>query len=127
MADAGVLSARLAVVGARSVPSVAALLVTGIAALLVLPGDLTRAAALTDAAVLASFILVSLSLPRLSLTGATSARGGRRVADLVVPALAVLMCGGLLLHTGAASIAAAVVLALAGFALTFRRGARAPS
>ena len=127
MADAGVLSARLAVVGARSVPSVAALLVTGIAALLVLPGDLTRAAALTNAAVLASFILVSLSLPRLSLTGATSARGGRRVADLVVPALAVLMCGGLLLHTGAASIAAAVVLALASFALTFRRGARAPS
>jgi hypothetical protein len=44
-----------------------------------------------------------------------------------VPALAVLMCGGLLLHTGAASIAAAVVLALAGFALTFRRVARAPS
>jgi APA family basic amino acid/polyamine antiporter len=127
MADAGVLPARLAVVGPRSIPSLAALLVTGVAAVLVLPGDLTRAAALTDAAVLASFILVSLSLPRLTFAGATGARGGRYVADLAVPGLAVLMCGGLLLHTGGASIAAAVGLALLGLALTLRRGWRPPA
>jgi len=127
MADAGVLPARLAVVGPRSIPSLSALLVTGVAAVLVLPGDLTRAAALTDAAVLASFILVSLSLPRLTFAGATGARGGRYVADLAVPGLAVLMCGGLLLHTGGASIAAAVGLALLGLALTLRRGWRPPA
>jgi len=127
MADAGVLPARLAAVGPRSIPSLAALLVTGVAAVLVLPGDLTRAAALTDAAVLASFILVSLSLPRLTLAGATGARGGRYVADLAVPGLAVLMCGGLLLHTGGVSIAAAVGLALLGLALTLRRGWRTPA
>lgn len=126
MADAGVLPARLAVVGPRSIPSLAALLVTGVAAVLVLPGNLTRAAALTDAAVLASFILVSLSLPRLTVAGATGARGGRYVADLAVPGLAVLMCGGLLLHTGEASIAATVGLALLGLALTLRRGWRPP-
>lgn len=127
MADAGVLPARLAVVGPRSTPSLSALLVTGVAAVLVLPGDLTRAAALTDAAVLASFVLVSLSLPRLTFAGATGARGGRYVADLAVPGLAVLMCGGLLLHTGGASIAAAVGLALLGLALTLRRGWRPPA
>lgn len=127
MADAGVLPARLAVVGPRSIPSLSALLVTGVAAVLVLPGDLTRAAALTDAAVLASFILVSLSLPRLTFAGATGARGGRYVADLAVPGLAVLMCGGLLLHTGGASIAAAVGLVLLGLALTLRRGWRTPA
>ena len=43
---------------------------------------------------------------------------------LIVPALAVLMCGGLLLHTGATSIAAAAVLTVVGYALTFRRGVR---
>ena len=124
MAGAGVLPARLAAVGARAVPTLAALTVTGIAAVLVLPGDLTRVAALTDAAVLASFALVNLSLPRLALTGAAGSRGPRRAADLIVPALAVLMCGGLLLHTGATSIAAAAVLTVVGYALTFRRGVR---
>jgi APA family basic amino acid/polyamine antiporter len=127
MADAGVLPGRLAVVGPRSIPSLAALIVTGVAAVLVLPGDLTRVAELTNAAVLASFILVSLSLPRLTLARATGARGGRRVADLVVPGLAVLMCGWLLLHTGRASIAAAIGLALLGLALTLRRGWRPPA
>jgi amino acid transporter len=126
MADAGVLPARLAVVGPRSIPSLAALLVTGVAALFVLPGDLTGVAALTDAAVLASFILVSLSLPRLTLAGTTGTRGGRYVADLAVPGLACLMCGWLLLHTGRASIGAAIGLALVGLTLTLRRGWRAP-
>ncbi len=118
--------ARLAVVGPRSIPSLAALLVTGVAALFVLPGDLTGVAALTDAAVLASFILVSLSLPRLTLAGTTGTRGRRYVADLAVPGLACLMCGWLLLHTGRASIGAAIGLALVGLTLTLRRGWRAP-
>jgi APA family basic amino acid/polyamine antiporter len=121
MAGAGVLPARFARVGARAVPTASALGVTGITVLLVLPGDLTRVAALTDAAVLASFILVNLSLPRLTVGRITGARGARRAVDLIVPALAVVMCGGLLLHTGAASITAAVALALVGYALTRRR------
>jgi APA family basic amino acid/polyamine antiporter len=124
MAGAGVLPPRLAEVGRRGVPTLSALVVTAIAAAMVLPGELSRVAALTDAAVLASFILVSLSLPRLALTGAAGSRGGRRAADLIVPGLAVLMCGGLLLHTGAASIGAAAVLTVVGYALTLRRGVR---
>jgi hypothetical protein len=58
------------------------------------------------------------------LSGAAGSHGGRRAADLIVPGLAVLMCGGLLLHTGAASIGAAAVLTVVGYALTFRRGVR---
>lgn len=125
MAGAGVLPRRLAAVGGRAIPTAASLLVTGIAAALVLPGDLTRAATLTDGAVLASFMLVNLSLPRLATSGALRTGRARRVADLAVPGLAFLMCGGLLLHTGALSVAVAAGLAAVGYAVALLRPGRA--
>ena len=120
MAGAGVLPRRLAAVGRRAIPTAASLLVTGIAAALVLPGDLTRAAALTDGAVLASFMLVNLSLPRLATSGVTRTGRARRVADVAVPGLAFLLCGWLLIHTGGASMAVAAGLAVVGYAVARR-------
>jgi hypothetical protein len=83
----------------------------------VLLGDLAQVAALTDAAVLLSFMLVNLSLPWLARRGATGPGLTRRTLDLALPSLALLMCGWLLLHTGWSSLAAAAGLALLGLAL----------
>ena len=77
MAAAGVLPWWLGVVDRRGVPTRATLVVTAITGALVLLGDLTRVAALTDAAVLMSFLLVNLSLPwviRRGLAGPGVAR-----------------------------------------------------
>ena len=63
MAASGALPRRLGAVGDRGVPIEATLLVTGISGIFVLLGDLARVAALTDTAVLLSFMLVNLSLP----------------------------------------------------------------
>ena len=71
MAEGGVLPSRLGAVGGRGIPVRATLLVTGITGSLVLLGDLAQVAALTDAAVLLSFMLVNLSLPWLARRGAT--------------------------------------------------------
>ena len=127
MAAAGVLPRRLAVVGRRAIPTAASLLVTAIAAALVLPGDLTRAAALTDGAVLASFMLVNLSLPWLAASGATHTGWARRAADVAVPGLAFLLCGWLLIHTGVASVTVAAGLAVVGYAVTWTTRARLSS
>lgn len=124
MAGAGVLPRRLAAVGPRAIPTAASLLVTGLAAVLVLPGDLTRAAALTDGAVLASFMLVNLSLPWLATSGITRAGRARRAADVTVPGVAFLLCGWLLIHTGTASIAVAAGLAVVGYAVAWRTRTR---
>jgi APA family basic amino acid/polyamine antiporter len=121
MAAGGVLPHRLGTVGGRGIPVPATLLVTGITGALVLLGDLTRVAALTDAAVLLSFMLVNLSLPWLAYRRQTGPGRVRRALDLGLPALALLMCGWLLLHTGWPSVAAAVVLALVGLAVGRRR------
>jgi APA family basic amino acid/polyamine antiporter len=115
---------RLGTVGGRGIPVPATLLVTGITGALVLLGDLTRVAALTDAAVLLSFMLVNLSLPWLAYRRQTGPGRVRRALDLGLPALALLMCGWLLLHTGWPSVAAAVVLALVGLAVGRRRPIR---
>jgi APA family basic amino acid/polyamine antiporter len=117
MAAAGVLPRRLADVGSRGVPLRATLLVTGITGALVLLGDLARVAALTDAAVLLSFMLVNLSLPWLASRGARGPRLARRALDLILPSLAFLMCGWLLIHTGWPSLAAAGGLAIVGLAV----------
>jgi APA family basic amino acid/polyamine antiporter len=117
MAAGGVLPRRLGAVGGRSIPVRATLLVTGITAALVLLGDLAQVAALTDAAVLLSFMLVNLSLPWLARRGATGPGRARRTLDLTLPSLAILMCGWLLLHTGWASLAAAAGLAVVGLAV----------
>jgi hypothetical protein len=73
-----------------------------------------EAAALTDAAVLLSFMLVNLSLPWLARRGRTGPRGPRRVLDVAVPSLALLLCGWLLVHTGWPSLVAATALAVVG-------------
>jgi APA family basic amino acid/polyamine antiporter len=114
MAAGGVLPRRLGAVGGRGIPVRATLLVTGVTGALVLLGDLTRVAALTDAAVLLSFMLVNLSLPWLAGRRATGPGRLRRALDLSLPALALLLCGWLLVHTGWASVGAAVAFALVG-------------
>jgi APA family basic amino acid/polyamine antiporter len=121
MAGAGVLPHRLAGVGGRGIPLAATVLVTVIAAALVLTGDLTRAATLTDAAVLSSFMLVNLSLPWIAYSGVTRTGRARRLVDVGVPAVAFLMCAWLFLHTGWASMGAAAGLAVVGLALGYRR------
>jgi amino acid transporter len=124
MAAGGVLPSRLAAVGGRGIPVRAMLLVTGITGSLVLLGDLAQVAALTDAAVLLSFMLVNLSLPWLARRGATGPGLTRRTLDLALPSLALLMCGWLLLHTGWSSLAAAAGLTVVGLAMGRRRPER---
>jgi APA family basic amino acid/polyamine antiporter len=117
MAAGGVLPHRLGAVGGRGIPVRATLLVTGITGSLVLLGNLAQVAALTDAAVLLTFMLVNLSLPWLVRRGATGPGLARRTLDVTVPSLAFLMCGWLLLHTGWSSLAAAVAFAVLGLAV----------
>lgn len=121
MAASGVLPRRLGAVGNRGVPTQATLLVTGISGMLVLLGDLARVAALTDAAVLLSFMLVNLSLPWVVSRRIKGPRLARRLLDLIVPSLAFLMCGWLLFHTGWSSLAVAGGLAIVGLAVGRRR------
>ena len=87
---------------------------------LVLLGDLAQVAALTDATVLLSFMLVNLSLSWLARRGATGPGRARRTLDLALPSLALLMCGWLLLHTGWSGLVAAAGLAVLGLALGHR-------
>ncbi|HWC04582.1 MAG TPA: amino acid permease [Methylomirabilota bacterium] len=128
MAAAGALPGRLGAVGARGTPVRATLLVTGITASLVLLDDLAQVAALTDAAVLLSFMLVNLSLFWVARRGATGPGLARRALDFGLPVLALLMCAWLLVHTGWLSLAATAGLAVLGLALGRRlpkRGADA--
>ena len=114
MAAAGVLPRWLGVVDRRGVPTPATLVVTAITGGLVLLGDLTRVAALTDAAVLSSFLLVNLSLPWVIGRGLAGPGVAGRRLDFVLPVLALLMCGWLLVHTGWVSLTTAAALALVG-------------
>jgi APA family basic amino acid/polyamine antiporter len=114
MAAGGVLPLRLGDVGRRGAPVRATLAIAGIVALLVLVGDLARVAALTDAAVLLSFMLVNLSLAWIARRD--PGRRGRK-PDLVLPVLALLMCGWLLAHTGWPSLLATAGLAGLGLLL----------
>jgi hypothetical protein len=85
-------------------------------------------AALTDAAVLLSFMLVNLSLFWVARRGATGPGLARRALDFGLPVLALLMCAWLLVHTGWLSLAATAGLAVLGLALGRRlpkRGADA--
>ncbi|MBM2826025.1 MAG: hypothetical protein HW403_89 [Dehalococcoidia bacterium] len=117
MASAGVLPHGLGVVGARGIPVRSTAVALGIAAMLVLLGDLAKVAALTNAAVLSSFMLTNASLPWLTLRNNIEASPMRRVADLLFPGLALSVCGWLLLFTGWMSIAVAATLAVVGLAL----------
>jgi amino acid transporter len=114
MAAAGVLPTSLAAVGSTEIPVRATFSVLAVAGIAVIAGDLTAIAALTDAAVLVSFILVNLSLPWLAARGGTAGGASRRAADVLVPAGGVLLCGFLLLHTGWRSLLVAGVVGAVG-------------
>lgn len=122
MASAGVLPAGLARVGGRNVPVISTGLVLSIAGGLMLIGDLARVASLTNAAILSSFALTSLSLPWLWL----QRRIPRRLLDIVLPSLGALACLWLLLNTGWQSMGVAALLAVVGL-LVGGRGASTPS
>src|SRR5262245_4081703 len=121
MAAAGALPTRLARVGRTAVPVDATLLVLGLLTVLVALGTLRQVAAMTDAGVLVSFILVNVSLPWLAARRRTPASGGARAAEILIPSLGVLLCGWLLLHAGVASIEAALGLALVMLVSTWSR------
>ncbi|MGH7343384.1 MAG: APC family permease [Candidatus Rokuibacteriota bacterium] len=113
MAAAGVLPRRLAHVGRRTaIPVTSTLLVLALLAVLVAIGTLKQVAAMTDAVVLVAFLIVNASLLRLATRRATPARGGTRVAEILIPVLASLLCIWLLLHAGVASVIAALGLAV---------------
>jgi len=118
MASSGVLPSAFRAVGRTRVPTRAAVLVLAIAAGLVLIRDLARAAELTNAAMLTSFMLVNLSLLWLALRGRDGeGRLRTRIADVVIPSFALLMCGWLFLHTGTISILVALALVATGYVL----------
>lgn len=123
MAAAGVLPERLARVNRRAVPAAATALVLVLLAGLVSLGDLRQVAALTDAAVLVAFILVNASLLWLAARRPAMGSGKRRASDALISALAILLCGWLLLHAGALSVIAA--LGLSALALVAAPGTRA--
>jgi len=116
MASEGVLPRTLARLSRTQIPVTALLVVLAVAAALVLSGDLSAVARLTDAVVLLSFGAVNASLLWLALRGRTSGGRARRLADVGLPALGVLLCGGLLVEGGWRWIGAALALGLVGAA-----------
>jgi amino acid transporter len=119
MAAAGVLPKRLAHVSPRAIPAASTLLALGLLVVLVSVGTLPQVAALTDAAVLVSFMLVNASLPWLAGRWRTPARGAVRAIDLVLPSLGFLLCAWLLVHAGVTSIVVALVLSAVLLAATW--------
>ena len=91
--------------------------VSAVACGLILIGELSSVARLTDAAILISFILVNASLVRLGVAGRTRMTGARRTLDVVVPALGALLCGALLRYSGWFWIGMAVAVGIAGVLL----------
>jgi APA family basic amino acid/polyamine antiporter len=110
MAAAGALPKRLAHVGRTAIPLFSTLLVLGLLAVLVTIGTLQQVAAMTDAAVLVSFMFVNATLPWLAARRRTPARGPARAVEVLVPTLAFLLCAWLLLHAGATSLIVALGL-----------------
>lgn len=122
MAAAGVLPRRLARVSGSAIPVTAATVVLALLGVLVSIGTLSQLAVITDAAVLVAFMFVNLSLPWLALRRGTPARGYTRVAEVVLPALGLVLCAWLLLHSGGVSVMATV--GLAGVGVLFAPGSR---
>jgi APA family basic amino acid/polyamine antiporter len=122
MAAAGVLPTSLARVNRASVPVAATAVVLGVLAVLVGLGGLQAVAALTDAVVLLSFMLVNASLPWLAARRRAPSSTLGRIGDTLIPALALVLCAWLLLHAGAASIVVAFGLSI--LALSVAPGTR---
>jgi APA family basic amino acid/polyamine antiporter len=116
MASDGVLPRRLARLSRTQIPVTAMLIVLALAGALVLGGDLSAVARLTDAAVLLCFGAVNASLVWLAFRGRTAGGPTRRLADIVVPGLGGLLCAGLLVEGGWRWIGIALLLALVGAA-----------
>jgi amino acid transporter len=114
MAGAGVLPGRLARLTATRVPREAMIAAMVVALALIALGDLSRAAHLTDAMVLISFICVNLGLTWLGLRNRAGATATMRTLDIVVSATGALMCGWLLWHGGWVWIVAASGVGLLG-------------
>jgi len=124
MAGAGLLPRPLAQVSrGTAVPLVATAVVVAVAAGFVFLGDLARAASLTDAALLSSFVIVNLGLVWLAWRRAIP----RRAADLVIPAAGALLCGWLGSHTGWMGLAATGVFAVVGALLAIVAGRSRPA
>lgn len=113
MATAGVLPRALGRIGRTATPWVATVTVLAVTVALLFAGSLAEVAAMTDAAVLLSFVLVNASLAWLACRG-RAGPGRRRALDLALPGAAVMMCGALLLHVGVWRLAAAGGLAATG-------------
>jgi APA family basic amino acid/polyamine antiporter len=114
MASAGVLPGRLARLTATRVPREAMIVVLAVALGLVAAADLSRAAHLTDAVVLLSFMGVNLGLTWLGIRNRTDAASTKRTLDVVVSAAGALMCAWLLWHGGWVWILAASGVGLLG-------------
>jgi len=122
MAAAGALPRRLARLTATDVPREAMIAVLIVALALIALGDLSRAAHLTDAMVLMSFICVNLALTWLGLRDRGSRSTAKRLADVVMSAGGALMCGWLLWHGGWVWIIAALALGIIGVGVTVLGG-----
>jgi basic amino acid/polyamine antiporter, APA family len=114
MAEAGVLPGRLSRLTATRVPREAMIAVLLVALGMIALGDLSRAAHLTDAMVLISFMCVNLGLTWLGLRHRVGTVATTRRLDIVVSAMGALMCGWLLWHGGWVWIVAAGGVGLLG-------------
>jgi APA family basic amino acid/polyamine antiporter len=128
MAGAGMLPSSLVRVGRTGTPTVATASIVAVAAVLVTVGDLTAVAALTDAAVLASFGLVNASLAWLALRDRLGGTRTQRALDIAASGAAIVLCIVLLLHAGLASLCVAgAIVALGLIVSRFRVRASAPA
>jgi APA family basic amino acid/polyamine antiporter len=125
MAAAGVLPRALSRLTRTQVPREAMLAVLAAVAALLLAGDLSRVARLTDSVVLLSFGAVNLGLVTLGVRRRTPGGPGAWAGDAVVATAGTLMCGWLLWHGGLVWVVAAGAVALLGVVwLVVRPGGR---
>src|SRR5688500_1608570 len=125
MASAGVLPRRLGRLTKTQVPREAMIAVLVITLALIALGDVARAAHLTDAMVLISFICVNLGLTWLAVRNRNARGTAMRISDAGVSAAGALVCGWLLWHGGLVWIVAALGVGVLGAAATMGRRARA--
>jgi APA family basic amino acid/polyamine antiporter len=100
MAAAGKLPARLARLTRTAVPREAMFVVLLLATSLIVAGDLSSAAHLTDAMVLISFACVNLALMTLAMRRRTPGGTARRVCDVAISGAGGVTCAWLLWHGG---------------------------
>jgi APA family basic amino acid/polyamine antiporter len=127
MASAGVLPQRFGRLTKTHVPREAMIAVLATTLALIALGDVSRAAHLTDAMVLISFICVNLSLTWLGVRNRNARGSAMRIVDVGVSAAGALMCGWLLWHGGLVWIVAALAVGLLGAVASSGRRARARS